>query len=329
MLLKRQYEIENSKLISYNDVDTVSNDEILKPYLNVNSDNRLKNIVSSIQSEQNKIIREKINKNIVIQGVAGSGKTTVALHRIAYLAYNYKDIIKSDQYIIIGPNKFFINYISNVLPELDVNNVKQLDYTELVREILNENFNVINNSDNEATYYKTSLMYKEVIDNYVNDLDKIVVPDYDLTMYGYKILDKDYIKKIYDTIQADYLNLKVEKCIILLEKELSKIKESLIISSNKHIDVLFEKEENENKKKILIKQRQQIKDEIESSCDNIFKKYFNVVNDKILNLYSDLLKNINKYVDNNLILNYLNDDYNLLQKKKLKYDDLTALIYLI
>ena len=89
LLLKRQYDIENRKLKSFQDVDTVSNDELLKPYLSASADNRLKNIVSTIQHEQNSIIREPISKNIVIQGVAGSGKTTVALHRIAYLVYNY------------------------------------------------------------------------------------------------------------------------------------------------------------------------------------------------------------------------------------------------
>ena len=89
LLLKRQFNIENQKLISYQDVDTVANDELLKPYLSSSADNRLKNIVSTIQKEQNEIIREPLNKNIIVQGVAGSGKTTVALHRIAYLVYNY------------------------------------------------------------------------------------------------------------------------------------------------------------------------------------------------------------------------------------------------
>ena len=155
LLLKRQYDIQNSKLISYYDVDIVSNDDILKQYLNVNSDNRLKNIVSTIQSEQNEIIRMPINKSILVQGVAGSGKTTVALHRIAYLAYSYKDHINPNQYMIIGPNKFFINYISSVLPELDVDDVKQFDFIDFTKYILKENFNYNETIDDENTYYKT------------------------------------------------------------------------------------------------------------------------------------------------------------------------------
>ena len=143
LLLKRQYEIEKAKLLNYRDVDTVSNDEILKPYLEASADNRLKNIVASIQGEQNSIIRENLNENIIVQGVAGSGKTTVALHRIAYLVYNNRDFTSPDEYLVIGPNKFFVNYISGVLPDLDVNNVLELTYDEIVNSLLNEKYQII------------------------------------------------------------------------------------------------------------------------------------------------------------------------------------------
>lgn len=106
LLTKRQYEIEKGELISFSDVDTVSNDELLKPYLGVSADKRLKNIVATIQSEQNKIIRWDMKDNLIVQGVAGSGKTTVALHRIAYLVYNNRDLYKPSRYMVIGPNKF-------------------------------------------------------------------------------------------------------------------------------------------------------------------------------------------------------------------------------
>ena len=145
LLLKRQYTIENSKLISFNDVDTVSNDELLKPYLGVSADNRLKNIVSTIQSEQNKIIRESMGKNLIIQGVAGSGKTTVALHRIAYLVYNNRNLFKPSDYMVIGPNKFFVNYISGILTDLDVNGVSEYTLEEIFEKYLDQDF-IINNS---------------------------------------------------------------------------------------------------------------------------------------------------------------------------------------
>ena len=135
--LKRQYDIENSVLNSFNDVDTVSNDEILKPYLSVSADKRLKNIVATIQGEQNLIIRESITNNTIIQGVAGSGKTTVALHHIAYLVYNNRNLYEANQYMVIGPNKFFVDYISSILPDLDVDGVKQFDFVDFASNYLN------------------------------------------------------------------------------------------------------------------------------------------------------------------------------------------------
>ena len=155
--LKRQYTIENSKLINFNDVDTVSNDELLKPYLSVSADNRLKNIVSTIQSEQNKIIREKMNKNLIIQGVAGSGKTTVALQRIAYLVYNNRNIFKPSDYMVIGPNKFFVNYISGILPDLDVNGVSEYTLEELFITNFSSTYFIINSS---SVYSDTPLTSK-------------------------------------------------------------------------------------------------------------------------------------------------------------------------
>lgn len=83
--LKRVYTIENGKLLEFNDIDVTTNDDMLQECLKDNSDIRLKNIISTIQAEQNKVIRANMFKTLIVQGVAGSGKTTVALHRIAYL----------------------------------------------------------------------------------------------------------------------------------------------------------------------------------------------------------------------------------------------------
>lgn len=142
MLLKRQYEIEKGELQEYFDVDLVSNDGLLQKYLNDNNDARLKSIVSTIQKEQNDVIRKNLSDNIIVQGVAGSGKTTVALHRIAYLVYNYINSIKQNQYLVIGPNPVFLKYIKSVLPELDVDGVEQCTYEMFAKKYIDEDINI-------------------------------------------------------------------------------------------------------------------------------------------------------------------------------------------
>ena len=182
MSLKRQIIISNNKVIDIFDVDSVSDDELLKPYLGANADNRLKNIVASIQGEQNYIIRKGIEKNIVVQGVAGSGKTTVALHRIAYLMYNNSDKYKADQFMVIGPNKFFINYISNVLPDLDAGNAVQLTIEELAKKFIDEDIlfedvtknlsDIIDDGiEKEYLKFKNSMEYYRLLDNYLNNIE--------------------------------------------------------------------------------------------------------------------------------------------------------------
>ena len=135
--LKRVFTIKDSNLESFMDVNNTSDDELLKPYLGINTDSKIKNIVSSIQQEQNNIIRDALHKNIIIQGVAGSGKTTVMLHRISYLAYNEKDFYKPNQYLVISPNNLFTDYMSAILPDLEVDEVKQITFEDLTLEFLN------------------------------------------------------------------------------------------------------------------------------------------------------------------------------------------------
>ncbi|WP_088068908.1 HelD family protein [Gottfriedia luciferensis] len=111
-------------------------DDFLLYRLSENKDNRLKDIVSTIQSEQNDIIRSSKNTPLIIQGVAGSGKTTVALHRLAFLIYQYRETLRADKMIIFAPNNMFLDYISNVLPELGVGGIQQTTFTDWALEIL-------------------------------------------------------------------------------------------------------------------------------------------------------------------------------------------------
>ncbi|MFR8033055.1 MAG: HelD family protein [Lachnospiraceae bacterium] len=134
--LKRTFDIEDSVLKGFFDSDTVANDELLIKYLSQNKDVVLGEIVATIQKEQNAIIREKPGRNIIVQGVAGSGKTTVAIHRISYLLYNFSDRYAPEEFCIIGSNKILLNYITSGLPDLDVHNTNQFRMDEFLLHLL-------------------------------------------------------------------------------------------------------------------------------------------------------------------------------------------------
>lgn len=293
LLLKRQYTIENSKLINFNDVDTVSNDELLKPYLSVSADNRLKNIVSTIQSEQNKIIREKLGKNLVIQGVAGSGKTTVALHRIAYLVYNNREIYKPSDYMVIGPNKFFVSYISSILPDLDVNGVTQNTLDELFENYVNEKF-IINNSldilkeSDEIAQFKVSMEMKKEIDNYFKKLD--IIPDKNLETNGIKLITNNKIRKIYETVNKKIfksISSQVDRLKLLIEKEI-----------NDNFDTLSEKLIHSNISKKTI-------NSIKENLNVTLNKYFSITNQSVKKIYIEVLTELN-YDCSNIKNNQIN-----------------------
>lgn len=129
--LKRTYDIDDGRLLGFYDSDVASNDELLVKYLSRNKDVVLGEIIATIQREQNAIIRETPFANLIVQGVAGSGKTTVAMHRISYLLYNYKERFESNEYCIIGGNDLLLNYITSGLPELDVPNIKHMRMDQL------------------------------------------------------------------------------------------------------------------------------------------------------------------------------------------------------
>ena len=125
---KWQYKIKNGRLIYAFESDTKIDDEILKEELGKNGDVKLKNIVRTIQKEQNAIIRNTKDKILAIQGAAGSGKTSVALHRIAYLLYHDRKNLKSSNILILSPNSVFADYISHILPELGEENIREMSF---------------------------------------------------------------------------------------------------------------------------------------------------------------------------------------------------------
>lgn len=137
---KRTYEIENDELKDFYDSDVVANDELLTKYLAKNKRTVLNEIIATIQQEQNEIIRKKPQYNVIVQGGAGSGKTTVAMHRISYILYNYDLEFKPKDFYIIGSNRILLNYITGILPDLDVYGISQMTMEQLFTRLLYEDW---------------------------------------------------------------------------------------------------------------------------------------------------------------------------------------------
>lgn len=204
ILLKRQYKIEGKKLLRVFDNNLNIVDDMLQEVLSSSSSDKMKNIVNTIQQEQNEIIRNISNKNLIVQGIAGSGKTSVALHRIAFLLYKIKNL-KSSNVLIFSPNKIFSEYISNVLPELGEENTSETTFSEFASHYIKEFKSVESFSDFIEKYYtnkrddedlirfKLSNKMIKVIENYVQEIDKNI-----------KIIDN--IETKFSLIEKEYLN---------------------------------------------------------------------------------------------------------------------------
>jgi len=216
--LKRQYTIDSGQLKKFFDIDITTTDEFLQQFLGANAENRLKEIVSTIQVEQNRIIRAPLEIPLIIQGVAGSGKTTIALHRIAYLIYNYQHTFKPENFMIIAPNRLFFNYISEVLPELGVEQVKQTTYIDWAMELIDENVKVLdpyykliafvnhNATPDEVEYnrkvraaseFKSSLAFKKALEEYAAWIERTLLPEVDFGTEGWTVYSAEAIARLY------------------------------------------------------------------------------------------------------------------------------------
>jgi len=179
--LKRQYRIRKGKMEYMIESSLTIHDDILQKELSSGSDDKMKNIVATIQREQNQIIRNEDAKVLIIQGVAGSGKTSIALHRIAYLLYTFKNSLSSNDILIISPNRVFADYISNVLPELGEENVPQTNMEQILSEVLNNKYCFQNGFEQieellkkPAEGFVERLQYKASFD-FINHLDKFLI----------------------------------------------------------------------------------------------------------------------------------------------------------
>ncbi len=206
IFLRRQYKIENNKILRAFDSSLNVVDDMLQEVLQENSSDKMKNIVNTIQKEQNEIIRNVHDKNLIVQGIAGSGKTSVALHRIAFLLYKIKNL-KSSNVLIFSPNNVFSEYISDVLPELGENNTCETTFGDFAKGFIKEfrkvesftafieKFYTKKDNDEKLTAYKLSDKMINVIENYVKEIENNIVIEYDIETKTNKI-DKKYLNYI-------------------------------------------------------------------------------------------------------------------------------------
>lgn len=172
---KRQYKIENRELVGVFDNSLNIDDEVLQEVLATESSDKMKNVVNTIQQEQNQVIRNLEDNNLIVQGIAGSGKTTVALHRIAFLLYRLPNLT-SNNILIFSPNNIFTEYISDVLPSLGEANTLQTTFSDYMVSMISEYKEVESFTDFVSRYYTYMEFNKELVkykqsDEIIGDLD--------------------------------------------------------------------------------------------------------------------------------------------------------------
>ena len=208
--LKRQYRIRGGKMEFMIESALTVHDDILQKELSSNADDKMKNIVATIQREQNQIIRNEDIRTLIIQGVAGSGKTSIALHRIAYLLYTFRDSISSKDILIISPNKVFSDYISNVLPELGEETVPETSMEQILSGVLEHKykyqtyFGLVNellekpsSSLIDRIAYKASFGFISVLDKFILHIENTYFKAADVKLTKYITIPAPFIEEQY------------------------------------------------------------------------------------------------------------------------------------
>lgn len=346
LTMKRQYKIENGKIEYMFDSNLKIDDEILQSLLGKSSDSKMKAIVTTIQREQNKVIRNDSYKNLIVQGPAGSGKTSIALHRIAYLLYKYRNKITSKNIVIFSPNNIFNEYISNVLPQLGEENMCQTTFKDYMHEALGNEFQkegycemmeYIFNTKHESSYliridnirFKSSMQFVDVLKGFVAHLETANKNFKDIIIRNQLVISANEIHELYS---KDYIRLPLkkklqkiqERLLFLLEPYEKKIVEEKIAELEESGDYVDSREIIERSKVI-------VKDEMSPITYEIDKMTrFNLV-DSYKDFYKDLeifLERANVKYDDKKITQIKNYTLENLRAGRLDYEDQIAILYL-
>lgn len=375
LTLKRKFLIKEGKLINafdegINEIilrsagggENVLMDEYLKINLEQSVSNKLKDVVATIQKEQNDIIRAEKNTALIVQGSAGSGKTTVALHRLAYLIYKYNGKLKGEDILVVAPNKLFLDYISEVLPDLGINTVKQITFEEIALEVLKlkgklitkdkKLSDILEAKDSENLKYMTkssnikgTMEYKLLMDKYIEYVELKDLDIEDIRVESYLLFDKKEIKRLYskDMVNLSLNNRKDEIKRYFTLKIDEKIRNVLdkIDFSYQYMIARVKKttEDGPARRKKLIElydERDNKKVQIKQASIKNFEDYFNkwkIADTK--RFYFDLFNK--EEIFNEVIKDKIPKKLALYIKKELNYnfendifdsDDLAAMMYL-
>lgn len=319
--LKRQFIIKRGKLAGMFDSAVEVKDDILQMVLSENSSKKLKDIIMTIQEEQDNIIRQPRTKTVVVNGVAGSGKTTIALHRVAYLLYNYRDVLQ-DKVLILGPNSIFMEYISMVLPSLGEVGVKQRTFKDYALEILNlEDGELMSFKDYmerimqqdedfiKEIAYKNSSEYVKELDNKLYELDEHYFKIQDVYLLDKLVIDS---KEIQELFKVHYINMPLfrrsKKIRRIIFSKIKDIRDDMIREVQRHykklLDSMSPEQLNANGSQIDFMRRSKIRDILRGSLDaKAALSWLN--NPSILELYNEINGG-----------------------KELIYDDLAPLLYM-
>lgn len=204
--LKRTFEIENAALYDYYDTEVVANDDFLLKYLSKNKEVVLGEIIATIQKEQNAIIRDTPWHSVVVQGVAGSGKTTVAMHRISYILYNFPARFKPQEFYVIGSNRMLLGYITGMLPDLDVRGINQMTMEELFVQLLGANYlpkapKKLKTVDKNAVFVG-SIGFFDKLTAYMDNLERELIKCRDIVHNGALIMTAEEISSYISGLSA-------------------------------------------------------------------------------------------------------------------------------
>jgi DNA helicase-2/ATP-dependent DNA helicase PcrA len=298
---KRQFTIEESKIKRVFDSKMTIQDDLLQEVLSKKNSEYMKNIVNTIQSEQNAIIRNTKDRNLIVQGIAGSGKTSVALHRIAFLLYKIKNLT-SDKILIFAPNQIFSEYISNVLPELGEENTKETTFSDFLETYITEYRDIESFTSFIERYYKYEEPFIDLI-KFKQSNEIISVLEQYISSYSRKahFTEEIFNRDLY--IERSKLNhyLKERYSTLPLFERIDEI-----------ADKIAEQEFNGNKSKAR-QVKKWLREKLNVSLDikEIYKNFFR--SEEFINAYKKSIP----------------DSYiNRLNEKKLSYEDACLFVYM-